>query len=232
MSKDFIVSIVRSSESNLSEEPFKFDCDDPTVRPMALDVLLQAQDESMPGLAYRYGCRNGLCGLCTIDINGKPKLACRTKLRNGDTLSALSSLPVIKDLVVNREFVNKQLRGKLPVRAKKTNQNATDNLISYPRLNQCIECYACLTGCPMHEKNDKHLEGDNQYGNPYALLKIQQVRIDPNSSQQDCDNALNLGKELGMQECVTCKGCRCGVGIDLKKEVIRPLVKSLEDSAK
>lgn len=230
MSNDFVINIVRKSEQGQREEFYNFRRDDETVRPMALDVLLQAQDSSMPSLAYRYGCRNGLCGLCTIDVNGKPKLACRTKLRNGDKLSALSSLPMVKDLVVDREQVNKQLRGKLPVRNGELNPQISSDLASYQRLNQCIECYACLSDCPMHEKNENNIESDNQFGNPYALLKIQQVRLDPRSSQQDCDEAIDLGEKLGMQECLTCKGCRCGVGIDLKKEVIRPLLKSMKES--
>lgn len=228
MSKPFIVTIVRGAGEHLSEEPYHFQTDDQNERPMALDVLLQAQGTVMPNLAYRYGCRNALCGVCTIDINGKPKLACRTKLRNGDTLSALSSLPAVKDLVVNREHVNKQLRGKLAVRHSELNPRSSEDLASYQRLNQCIECYACLTGCPMHDKNDASFE----YGNPYALLKIQQVRLDPRSSTQDRDSALTLAKELGMQECVSCKGCRCGVGIDLKKEVIKPLVDSYTKNEK
>ena len=50
-------------------------------RPMVLDVLLQAQQESLDDLSFRYGCRARNCGVCTIDINGKPRLACRARVK-------------------------------------------------------------------------------------------------------------------------------------------------------
>ena len=71
-------------------------------RPMALDVLLQAQEEQYDDLAFRYGCRARNCGVCTIDVNDRPKLACRARVREGDILSAIVTLPVIKDLVIDR----------------------------------------------------------------------------------------------------------------------------------
>ena len=46
-------------------------------RPMALDVLLQAQATEIPDLAFRYGCRNRTCGICTIDVNGRPRVGWR-----------------------------------------------------------------------------------------------------------------------------------------------------------
>ena len=38
-------------------------------RPMALDILLQVQEEKIDDLAFRYGCRARNCGICTIDVN-------------------------------------------------------------------------------------------------------------------------------------------------------------------
>lgn len=240
---EFKVVIVTHDSGVEREQVFSFQQGPENQRPMALDVLLQAQNTDMPDLAYRYGCRNALCGVCTIDVNGKPKLACRTKLRNGDRLSALSSLKPIRDLVVDRAPVNRQLRTRLPVRTGELGCQAAEDLSAYQSLNRCIECYACLSGCPMHERNlhddacDENESANNDpditktWGNPYALLKIQQVRLDPRSSQADCNQAFELGRELGLDACVECKGCRCGVGIDLKKEVIAPLITELKANA-
>ena len=52
-------------------------------RPMALDVLLQAQATELPDLAFRYGCRNRTCGICTVDVNGRPRVGCRARVRDG-----------------------------------------------------------------------------------------------------------------------------------------------------
>ena len=50
-------------------------------RPMVLDVLLQAQEEKIDDLSFRYGCRARNCGVCTVNINGKPRLACRARVK-------------------------------------------------------------------------------------------------------------------------------------------------------
>ena len=59
-------------------------------RPMALDVLMQAQSKTIPDLAFRFGCRARNCGVCTIDINGRPRVACRARVKDGDKLSAIA----------------------------------------------------------------------------------------------------------------------------------------------
>ena len=129
-------------------------------RPMALDVLMQAQkNTSIPDLAFRYGCRARNCGVCTIDINDRPRVACRARVKNGDKLSAIATLPVLSDLVVRRDGIPRQLRGL------KTVAKGNDLNIEAPRdyyeLTACIECYACLDKCPMHAKNF----GDDLTGN-------------------------------------------------------------------
>ena len=66
---------------------------DPDEKPMILDVLLQAQATVMPDLAFRYGCRARNCGVCTVDVNGRPRLACRARIREGDRISPVNTLP-------------------------------------------------------------------------------------------------------------------------------------------
>ena len=83
----------------------------PDERPMVLDLLLKAQEEKIYDLSFRYGCRARNCGVCTIDINDRPKLACRARVREGDVLSAIATLPVIKDLVVKRDGITRQMKG-------------------------------------------------------------------------------------------------------------------------
>ena len=80
-------------------------------KPMALDVLMQAQSEVIPDLAFRYGCRARNCGVCTIDINDRPRVACRARVKDGDKLSAIATLPVLSDLVVRRDGIARQMRG-------------------------------------------------------------------------------------------------------------------------
>ncbi|NBP72037.1 MAG: hypothetical protein EBU57_02355, partial [Alphaproteobacteria bacterium] len=78
---------------------------DENEKPMILDVLLQAQATEMPDLAFRYGCRARNCGVCTVDINGRPRIACRARIKEGDRISPMATLPALSDLVVRRDGV-------------------------------------------------------------------------------------------------------------------------------
>ncbi len=223
-------TIVRANRESCEEQTFDYEApgSESGKRPMVLDVLLQAQAQSLPDLAYRYGCRNALCGVCTVNVNGKPKLACRTKVREGDTISALSTLPVLRDLVVKRDAINRQLRGRIPATGVEPEQAAdTSNAqnAGYLSLNRCIECYACLSACPLHGKNDL-TKDEYEHGNPYSFLKLHQVFVDPHASEDNKVQASATALQLGLDTCLSCKGCSCGVGIDLRKEVIQPLLET------
>ncbi len=210
-------------------------------RPMALDVLLQAQATTLPDLAFRYGCRARNCGVCTIDINDKPRIACRARVRDGDKLSPCASLPVLSDLVVRRDGIARQMQGRLPSGGGANDLNV-EAPQAYHDLTACIECYACLDNCPMHARNfgDK-VPGDvavddlpdasqgYRWGNPFSLLKLERIRLDPITSQADKDAAVDSAIELGLDACVECPGCKCGVGIDLKRQVVGSLLEAAKD---
>jgi len=202
-------------------------------KPMVLDVLLQAQLNGHADLAFRYGCRARNCGVCTVDINGLPRLACRARIRNGDRISPMATLPVLADLVVKRDGIARQMRGRMPVQAAGNDLNV-EAPGDYHALTACVECYACLHNCPMHAKNLEPDDGEVAaavsagkgylWGNPFSLLKLQMVRLDPLSSQAEKDEALAQAWDLGLDLCTTCPGCKCGVGIDLKNKVVKKLL--------
>ncbi|AAL64369.1 MULTISPECIES: 2Fe-2S iron-sulfur cluster-binding protein [Pyrobaculum] len=68
-----------------------------------LDLLIKVKEDLDGTLVFRYACRMGLCGACTVKINGKPRLACMTMV--ADLGSEITVEPitekVIKDLVVD-----------------------------------------------------------------------------------------------------------------------------------
>src|ERR687896_2766861 len=70
---------------------------------MLLDALVKvkAQDDT---LAFRRSCREGVCGSDAMNINGKNRLACITKLvevKEPVVIRPLPGLPVIRDLIVD-----------------------------------------------------------------------------------------------------------------------------------
>ncbi len=197
-------------------------------RPMALDVLLQAQETSLDDIAFRYGCRARNCGVCTIDVNDKPRLACRARVKEGDTLSPIATLPVVKDFIVKRDGIARQMQGYNNISLKNDLNIEADS--AYHNLTACIECYACLDGCPLHKKNNLEVKDNNNaysFGNPFSFLKLQRLYIDPLTPESEklkiIEKAKNLGLETYRREYKDLK-IKCGVGINLKDEVIKPLL--------
>ena len=71
-----------------------------------------------------------------------------------------------------------------------------------------------------------------QHGNPFTLLKIQRIRIDPLTTESGSEKALDYAIEMGLDACINCPGCKCGVGIDLKGKVIKPLLEAAKTKLK
>ncbi len=70
--------------------------------PMVLDALIKMKSEQDPTLTFRRSCREGICGSCAMNINGRNGLACTTAIEDltGDIrITPLPHMEVIKDLV-------------------------------------------------------------------------------------------------------------------------------------
>ena len=78
-----------------------------------LDALALIKDDFEPELAYRWSCRMEVCGSCGMVVNGEPKLACSTFVRDYAakgkiTVGALDQFPIEKDLIVDADpFIQK-----------------------------------------------------------------------------------------------------------------------------
>lgn len=133
-----------------------------------LDVV--NEDLSTKGqepIAFDHDCREGICGTCSLVINGKPhgphrKVAtCQTYMRSfqdGETIVVepfrAKPFPLIKDLVVNRKSFDQiiQAGGFISVR---TGSAPDANSVPVPKINsdlamdaaQCIGCGACVAAC-------------------------------------------------------------------------------------
>ena len=118
-------------------------------------------------IAFDHDCREGICGTCSLVINGKPHgphrgvATCQTYMRSfqdGDEIVVepfrARAFPLIKDLIVNRKAFDKimQAGGFISVR---TGSAPDANAIPVPKLDadlamdaaQCIGCGACVAVC-------------------------------------------------------------------------------------
>jgi succinate dehydrogenase/fumarate reductase iron-sulfur protein len=181
-----------------------------------LGALLYIQEYIDPSLAFRYGCRYKCCGLCAVEINGRPRIACHTYLREGMRITPLSKLPVIRDLVIDREMFFSHLR---------TQEIYFDSIVddSIPvkeseigsKLRACTECLTCLTTCHKYEYGNVNFFG------PYLFVKLAQLYFDP----RDKVNRKLQALKLGLEKCYNCNGgCHCLNGIDIYHQAVKSLL--------
>ncbi|MEO0732178.1 MAG: succinate dehydrogenase/fumarate reductase iron-sulfur subunit [Bacteroidota bacterium] len=134
-----------------------------------LDVLNeQLVSEKKEPVAFEHDCREGICGTCSLVINGYPHgpqrgtTTCQLHMRHfkdGDTITIepwrSAAFPVIKDLVVNRDAFDRiiQAGGYISVN---TGQAQDGNAIPIEKdqashafdAATCIGCGACVAACP------------------------------------------------------------------------------------
>jgi len=134
-----------------------------------LDVVNEGLvTENKDPIAFDHDCREGICGMCGIVINGRPHgpkartTTCQLHLRNfkdGDTITAepwrANAFPVVKDLVVNRTALDRIIEAGGYIGA--TTGSAGDaNSIAVAKADSdaamdaaaCIGCGACVAACP------------------------------------------------------------------------------------
>src|SRR6188768_3460045 len=83
-----------------------------------LQGLQYIKDELDGSLSFRWSCRMAICGSCGVMVDGKPRLGCKTFLRDyaphGLRIEALAHFPIERDLVVDiGDFITK-LEGITP----------------------------------------------------------------------------------------------------------------------
>jgi succinate dehydrogenase / fumarate reductase iron-sulfur subunit len=71
---------------------------------VVLDALHYIQANQAPDLAVRWNCKAGKCGSCSAEVNGRPRLTCKTRmdalpLNEPITVQPMKSFPVIRVFV-------------------------------------------------------------------------------------------------------------------------------------
>lgn len=159
----------------------QYDVDDTMRTAMVLDVLthLKTRDDS---LSFRRSCREGVCGSDGMNINGRNRLACITRVAdvidsNGMlTLRPLTGMPVIRDLVVDQTQFFKQYQKMQPYLINDTPTTGIERLQSpedrakLDGLYECILCACCSSACPSYWWNPERYIGPAGLLNAYRFL--------------------------------------------------------------
>ena len=179
----------------------------PTDR-MLLDVLMRVREQD-DSLAFRRSCREGICGSDAMNINGKNRLACITKISEVTepvVIRPLPGLPVIRDLIVDMtpffqqyESVSPYLQNDEPLPERERLQSPEDR----DRLNglyECILCACCTSSCPSFWWNPDKFVG------PAGLLQAYRFIVD--SRDQALNERLdNLEDPYRLFRCRTIMNC-------------------------
>ena len=92
--------------------------------PMVLDALIKIKDEMDPSLSFRRSCREGICGSCSMNIDGRNTLACLsyidTNLELPSNVRPLPYFSVVRDLVVDMTNFYTQYKSINPYLQRKT----------------------------------------------------------------------------------------------------------------
>ena len=79
------------SGENPRYDTFEIDLDE--CGPMVLDALFKIKNEVDPTLTFRRSCREGICGSCSMNMNGKNGLACTTAIEDMKGEIRITPLP-------------------------------------------------------------------------------------------------------------------------------------------
>lgn len=139
-------------------DPPRFEGFQVTAEPMTtvLDGLEAIRLNKDPSLMYRHCCHHASCGTCACTINGKPSLACTTRIVDLQTpivtLEPLARFDCLGDLAVDMRPFYKEMDPHwacLRHCEKASSARTPDGVARLVRLENCIECGCCVAGCPV-----------------------------------------------------------------------------------
>ncbi|SFZ85268.1 succinate dehydrogenase subunit B [Devosia enhydra] len=191
--------------------------------PMVLDGLLWIKNKVDPTLTLRRSCREGICGSCSMNIDGLNTLACTkgmSEISGTIAIYPLPHMPVIKDLVPDLSTFYAQHRSVEPW--LKTTDAAPDKEWLQSRadrekldgLYECILCACCSTSCPSYWWNGE------KYLGPAVLLQAYRWLID-SRDQTTSERLDNLEDPFKLYRCHTIMNCSkaCPKGLNPAKAI-------------
>lgn len=163
-------------------EEYKVEVDQGMV---VLDLIHRAQAKDAGDMAVRWNCKAGKCGSCSMEINGKPKLACMTRLSDyepGETIQVqpMKAFPIIRDLVTDVSWNYAQNKRITPFTPgpKGADGNYRMKQVDVDRIQEfrkCIECFLCQDTCHVIRDHDKK----DQFIGPRFMIRLASLDMHP-----------------------------------------------------
>ena len=200
-----------------------------------LDVLNEKLvSEDKEPVAFDHDCREGICGMCSMVINGRPHgpmkgtTTCQLHMRhfkNGDTITIepwrAKAFPVIKDLVVDRSSFDRIIQSGGYVSVN-TGSAPDGNAIPIPKsvaeeafdAAACIGCGACVASCK------------NASASLFVSAKISQLSLLPQGQPEKNERVKNMVAQMdeeGFGHCTNTGACQAECPKEISVEYIRKM---------
>jgi len=204
----------------------EYDIDLKTCGPMILDALIKIKDEVDTTLAFRRSCREGICGSCAMNINGKNGLACLLYIEPDAAPIEIQPLPhsyVVKDLVPDLTNFYNQYKSIEPWLKRKDTKapgqkeyyQSHEDRVKLDGMYECILCASCMTSCPSYWWNPEYYLG------PAVLMQAYRWVADSRDQFTEerlawVNDTMKLYRCHGIMNCTSC----CPKGLDPAKAIV------------
>ena len=204
---------------------------------VVLDVLHRLQATQAPDLAVRWNCKAGKCGSCSMEINGKPRLSCMTRMSSYEpdetvTVTPLRTFPVIRDLVTDVSYNYVKAREipaftPPPDLAPGEYRMQQVDVERSQEFRKCIECFLCQNTC--HVVRD-HEENKAAFAGPRLFIRAAELDMHPLDTRTDRKRFAQ--EEQGLGYCNITKCCTevCPEHIKITDNAIIPMKERVVDT--
>jgi succinate dehydrogenase and fumarate reductase iron-sulfur protein len=201
-----------------------FEIDMDHCGPMVLDAILKIKNEIDSTLTFRRSCREGVCGSCAMNINGRNTLACTKAISDYKGTVKIFPLPhmaVVKDLVADMTHFFEQYASIKPwletsneIPAETEQLQSREDRAKLDGLYECVLCACCSTSCPSYWWNS------DKYLGPAILLQAYRWLADSRDTN-DQARLDELDESFKLYRCHTIMNCTdtCPKGLNPAKAI-------------
>ena len=194
----------------------------PLVGATLLEVLGYIKTKLDNTLAFSSGCRSSVCGSCSMRVNEREVLACSYKVQDGDSVTPLNNVEVLRDLVVDMDssyafnakakaYLTSSTTVSLDHEDEKINEIQSD----------CILCGSCYSACPVYAVKPDFL-------GPFALTRVWKYVSD--KREEGVEEKISHIQTSGVWDCTLCNECTlvCPQNISSKADIEKLRMKSTQ----
>jgi succinate dehydrogenase / fumarate reductase iron-sulfur subunit len=228
MTTEIILRVFRGDSRGGHEKEYRVPVEEGMV---VLDALHYIQANYDGDLAVRWNCKAAKCGSCSAEVNGKPRLTCKTRidsLPKGEpiTVYPMKTFPIIKDLVTDVSW-NYEISKRIPpfTPSKDTDWRMyQEDIDRVQEFRKCIECFMCQNVCHILRNHHKK----NAFFGPRFLIKIAELEMHPLDTL-DRTPLLRGGAGIGYCNITKCCTEVCPEHIHITDNAIIPLKERVVD---